>query len=454
MTTYWCQWAWLGGEQVAAAVVIQVEGDRITAVTPDMAVPPGATRLLGVTLPGLVNAHSHAFHRALRARTHGGEGSFWTWREQMYDLARRLDPESYHRLARATFAEMAEAGITIVGEFHYLHHQRDGGPYDDPNAMGEALLAAAAEVGIRITLLDTCYLHGGIGRDLDDVQQRFSDVTPQRWVDRVSGLRTGPMAVVGAAIHSARALLPAEMTEVVAFAAQRSLPLHAHVSEQPAENEACIAEYGLTPSALLAEVGALGPSFTAVHATHLTAADIDLLGRSHVCLCPTTERDLADGIGPASALARAGANLSLGSDSQAVIDLFEEARAVELDERLATGQRGHHRPHELLRAATNSDALGWPAAGRLAAGALADLVTVRPDSTRLAGTAERDLVAALVFAATAADVDHVVVGGQVVVRDGHHVSIETIPEIEGAIQALETAPRASADHGFHPLVTE
>ena len=151
MTKYWCELAWLGSRAAERGVVLSVEGERITSVESGVAIPPpGSVTLAGLSLPGLANGHSHAFHRALRGHTHAGAGSFWTWREQMYDVAERLDPENYHRLARATFAEMVVAGICVVGEFHYVHHQPDGRPYDDSNAMGYALLAAAADAGIRV----------------------------------------------------------------------------------------------------------------------------------------------------------------------------------------------------------------------------------------------------------------------------------------------------------------
>jgi formiminoglutamate deiminase len=441
MTSYWCELAWLGGERAEPGVVIDVEDGRIGrveagAVDP----PPGAARLDGVTLPGLANAHSHAFHRALRGRTQAAGGSFWTWREQMYELAARLDPDLYLALARATFAEMALAGMTLVGEFHYLHHGPGGHPYADPNAMGRALIQAAGEAGIRITLLDACYLHGGIGQEPNALQRRFADGDAELWAERVEALRGGPRARVGAAIHSVRAVDPAAAAVVAAWAAQRSRPLHAHVSEQLAENEACAAAYGGTPTAVLHGSGALSGRFTAVHATHLTEADAHLLGGSSACccLCPTTERDLADGIGPARRLAAAGARLALGTDSHALIDLFEEARAVELDERLVTGERGHHPAGELLRAATETGhaSLGWPEAGRIASGAPADLTTVGLDGVRLAGATPDHALEALVFAAAAPDVRHVLVGGRAVVRDGAHVGLEVADELRAAIAAV------------------
>ncbi|HEY8093467.1 MAG TPA: formimidoylglutamate deiminase, partial [Acidimicrobiales bacterium] len=338
----WCQWAWLGGPQAEPSVLLDVDNDRVITVTVGVEAPPAqAERLPGLTLSGLVNAHSHAFHRALRSRTQAGRGSFWTWRDQMYRLAATLTPDTYRRLATATFAEMVSSGITAVGEFHYLHHGPGGVPYDAPNAMGDALVEAAAEAGIRLTLLDTCYLHGGIGQEPNEVQRRFSDGSVEQWAERARGLAPSPTVRIGAAVHSVRAVDPEAMVQVAAWAAERGAPVHAHVSEQPAENDDCLAAYGQTPTAVMGAAGLLGERFTAVHATHLTEGDVAALGASHVCFCPTTERDLGDGIGPAAALVGAGARLCLGSDSHAVIDLFEEARAVELDERLAAISRGH-----------------------------------------------------------------------------------------------------------------
>jgi len=435
VTTYWCELAWLGGDEVAEGVLVEEADGVIGALRPGAACPPGVVRLAGVTLPGLANAHCHAFHRALRGRTQGGAGDFWAWREQMYAAAQALGPDSYLDLARATYAEMALAGITTVGEFHYLHHGPGGTPYADPNAMGQALVQAAEDAGIRITLIDTCYLSGGFGRPLSGVQLRFGDGDGDGWAKRASALAPGPRARLGAAIHSVRAVPEADMAAVVAWASARGAPLHFHLSEQEAENRDCLAVTGLTPARLLDRAGALGPRSTAVHATHLGARDVALLGGSGtgVCLCPTTERDLADGIGPGSALARAGSPLSLGSDSQAVTDLFEEARAVELDERLLTGKRGHHRPAELLRAATVGGArsLGWPEAGRLAVGGVADLVTVSLDTPRLAGTTAGTVLAALVFSASASDVTDVVVGGRRVVQGGRHLLVGDVPTALG-----------------------
>ncbi|MEU8965285.1 formimidoylglutamate deiminase [Streptomyces sp. NPDC048491] len=441
--TYWLEHAWLD-PVVEPGVAVEVAGDgRISAVRTGVeAPPPGAVVLRGFTVPGLANAHSHAFHRALRATVQVGSGTFWTWRETMYQVASRLTPDSYHALARAVYAEMALAGITAVGEFHYLHHAPDGTPYDDPNAMGEALIAAAAEAGIRITLLDTAYLSSGFGAAPDRHQLRFSDGTAEAWAERCSALKERGHARIGAAVHSVRAVPARELGTVAAWAEARRAPLHVHLSEQTAENEGCLEAYGMTPTQLLAEHGVLGDRTTGVHNTHLTDGDIALIGSTATgtCMCPTTERDLADGIGPAVALQRAGSPLSLGSDSHAVIDLFEEARAMELDERLRTRRRGHWTAAALLRAATADGhaALGWPEAGRIEAGAPADLATIALDSVRTAGAVPRLAAETAAFAATASDVRHVVVGGRAVVRDGVHA---LIPDVASALSTAVAALR-------------
>jgi formiminoglutamate deiminase len=443
--------AWSPALGLRTDVLIEADGDRLTRITPDLQVPPEPTmRLPGLTMPGLANAHSHAFHRALRGITQASRGTFWTWRERMYQVADRLDPDSYLALATAVYAEMALAGISSVGEFHYLHHGPGGTRYADPNEMGRVLIEAAGRAGIRITLLDTCYLAGGLSADgrhqpLEGPQLRFGDADAQAWATRVDALgpetsgRLGPGSRVGAGIHSVRAVPAEQMHGVVAWAQRHGAPVHAHVSEQVAENRACLAAYRATPTEVLSQAGALGPRGTAVHATHLTGHDIELLGggRCHVCFCPTTEADLADGIGPARELADAGAMLTLGSDSHAVIDLLEDARRVELGERLASQERGHFTAIELATAATESGhaSIGWADAGELAAGALADFMTVALDTPRTAGASQATALESVIFSATAADVRSLVVGGRDVVTSGRHV---LVPDVGGALSAAIT----------------
>jgi formiminoglutamate deiminase len=441
--TWWCEHAWLGGDSVADAVLFTVIDGRITAIDTDTTAQPGSHRLRGLVIPGLANAHSHAFHRALRARTQRDSGSFWTWRDLMYRAAGRLNPDRYRRLTRAVYAEMALAGITAVGEFHYVHHDAGGSPYREPNAMGQAVIDGAADAGVRLTLLDACYLSSGPdGSPLAGPQQRFGDDTGDRWAQRVEALRQQvgkhPSVLVGAALHSVRGVPVEQMPAVVDWAATHSVPLHVHSSEQTREVELCLAVHGRTPTAVLRDAGALGPRTTAVHATHLTTEDIADMDRTStgVCFCPTTERDLGDGIGPAPALLAGRGLFSLGSDSHAVIDLFEEARAVELDERLASRTRGSIAPDRLLRAATfdGHRAIGWAEAGELVVGARADFVAVQMDSIRTAGGGAT--VQNVVFAATAPDVTDVVVDGHTVVVDRRHVTVDVEAELASAISDL------------------
>ena len=437
MTSYLLERAWVDGA-VHDDVLVEIDDGRFTKVElvervadlSGIAMPdhPGnprstgdPTRLAGLTIPGLANCHSHAFHRALRGRTQRERGTFWTWRTLMYDVAGRLEPESYFALARATYREMLAAGITSVGEFHYLHHRPDGAAYDEPNAMRHALESAADEVGLRLCLLDTAYFSSGFGEPVEGAQRRFSDGDAERWAARAGD---GP-----AAIHSVRAV-PRE--QLPAFRGRA--PLHVHLSEQVAENDACLAAYGVTPTRLLHGADLLGPDTTVVHATHLTDDDIELLGTTgtNVCITPTTERDLADGIGPGARLARAGCRVTLGSDSHAVIDPFEEMRGLEMDERLASQERGHWTAAQLLDAATGHGTLGFADAGAIAVGQRADLVTLDTASPRTAGTGADEHTAA--FAATAADVVQVVADGRVVYTKGDDEEIGR--ELDEAIGAL------------------
>lgn len=431
LTRYFADQAWLSADKgVSRSVSIDVADGRIVDVTDDSVLHRDAIRLPGFVIPGMVNAHSHAFHRALRGRTHCGTGDFWSWRRQMYTVVERLSPQRYLDLARATYAEMVLAGITTVVEFHYVHHGRDGTPYENPAHMAAVLAQAAAEAGIRLVLLDTLYMQADVdGTALAGPQLRFADDDVHRWESRLEATTAIPGITVGAAIHSVRGAPPEAMRHVATTADRLNMPLHIHLSEQVKENESCLAVHGRTPTQLCDETGVLGPATSAVHATHLTDTDIRLLGSSSTvaCFCPTTERDLADGIGPAARLREAGSLLSLGSDSHAVIDMFEEARAVELNERLQTMRRGGHSADALLSAATFGGAISaglGGGVGEIKSGLSADLVAVDTDSVRLAGGV--DPVAATVFAATAQDVTHVVVDGRLVVKDRAHLTVDDV----------------------------
>ena len=397
--------AWVG--HAATDVLIEVVDGRIKSVTEDVPAPDAAVQLPGFTFPGLANVHSHAFQESLRGRTESGGGDFWEWRRMMFDAAQGWDRPSYTDYARSVFREMLHAVITAVGEFHYLH--RYG------NDLGEALIDAARAEGIRITLLDACYLRGGLdGRPLEGVQRSFSDGDAERWVARMDELNGGDGVRIGAAIHSVRAVDRPSMRVVAAWARRRNAPLHMHLAEQPAEVDECIAFEGCTPAELLEREGILGPDLTAIHAIHVSESDVELLGSHHVRICasPTTERDLGDRVGPLRELAEAGSPLCLGSDSNSVIDILEEARALELDQRRASGKRVIHSPEALLDAATAGGmrSLGWEA-GELKAGMLADFATVAPPRTDWRGLG----LGYLIFCCSARDVKHVVVGGHTVV---------------------------------------
>ena len=391
----------------AGAVVFEASG------TP----PPADAIALDLAVPGFGNAHSHAFHRALRGRTHES-GSFWSWRELMYRAAGRLDPTTYREFAAAVFSEMVATGWTSVGEFHYVHHRPDGTPYAD-HAMEMALADAAAEAGIRLVLLDTCYLTGGIGRPLAAEQARFGDADVGAWLDRWQSLREAlaersPLVTLGAALHSVRAV-PREALGRVARQLPTHVPLHIHLSEQPAENDDCVAAFGLTPTQLLAEEGVLSPRLSVVHATHLTDGDIRLLGQSavHAVFCPTTEADLGDGIGPAVELMEAGTTLAIGSDQNAVIDPLLELRGLEAGERLHSLRRGRIAPEQLWRigSAGGYGSLGLAEPATL--GGPLDLIELDPGSLRTAGSR----VEQLPLTATAADVRRTIVGGRAIVHD-------------------------------------
>lgn len=390
---------------------------RIASVTPGVPPEPHDTRL-GFAAPGFVNAHSHLFHRLLRGRTHDRGGDFWQWRELMYDAAGRLNPEHYRALALAVFAEMLEAGYTAVGEFHYLHHRPDGTPYTDPeHAMELAIASAAVEVGIRLTLLDTVYLTSGLGPNatLTGGQRRFSDGSARGWLHRWQRLRVAidelgdPRVSLGAAIHSVRAVPEAEIRLIV-DELPREVPLHVHLSEQRQENRDCLQQTGLTPTGLLARAGAVSARLTAVHATHVTEGDIRILGEAGagVVMCPSTEADLGDGIGPASALADAGAVVAIGSDQNAVVDPLLELRGLEAAERLAHEARGQFSPEQLWRigSVNGSRQLGVGPGG-IRVGAWCDLVELDLASSRTFGSAPEQVV----LSATASDVVSVVVGG-------------------------------------------
>jgi formimidoylglutamate deiminase len=416
-----------------------------------------------VVLPGLVNAHSHAFQRQIRGGTHrrgmGDPSDFWAWRREMYAAAERLDPASIFATSKACFAEMLRSGITTVGEFHYVHHRPDGRPYDDPNALSWAIRDAAREVGIRLVLIDTYYARAGVDestppkpRALEPAQRRFRDEDVDAYLGRIDALldaRDDTFAVALAA-HSTRAVPFDDLRAIAEYATRHELVVHAHVSEQPRENDESQREYGRSPTRVLADAGLLARPrrFTAVHAIHVTPEDVDVLSDQHVCACPTTEADLGDGILPATDMLRRGVAFALGTDSNSIIDLVQEARLLEMGERLRRQARlclvpsahGHEGPgptlldamtvggasalgvrHEVRAEATSHAAapatkprLGARAfgVGALGVGAPFDAVTFDLCHPSLRDVPAAWLLDAITLAGSAAPVSQVFVGGR------------------------------------------
>lgn len=407
----WCERLIMDGVVRESIRVSADSSGTVTAIVDGERPAPGDL-VIGTAVPGAADAHSHAFHRALRGRTHDHGGDFWTWRELMYRTAARLTPERYGRLARAVFAEMLSAGYTAVGEFHYVHHRPDGTPY--PHEMELAIADAAADIGIRLTLLDTAYLAGGIGEPLSAEQERFGDGSAEAYLNRwyeLAELLPG----LGAAIHSVRAVSPDDVRAILAGLPE-GVPLHIHLSEQPQENAAALEAFGMTPTGLLEREGLLGPRVSVVHATHLTETDIRTLGEAHVSvvMCPTTEADLGDGIGPARELLAAGATLAIGSDQNAVVDPFLEIRGLEMQDRLGSLRRGRFSMRELGGAMSAGGYRSLGHSAPLTVGGPLDLVEIDPRSVRTIGAEPEQLI----LCASASDVQRVVVGGRIVSSAG------------------------------------
>jgi formimidoylglutamate deiminase len=299
-------------------------------------------------LPGFVTAHSHAFQRGLRGMTQRPShthDSFWTWREAMYQLADSLTPETMAILARRAFRELRLVGVTAVGEFHYVHHQAGGVAYSDRTVLADVVIDAALREGLRITLLRTAYARAGANRGPEGTQQRFSDPTVDLVLRDLDTLRTrwshDARVKIGIAPHSVRAVSSDWLKPLHDYARTHQMPFHMHVAEVQGEIDACLAEHNKRPVELLADVGVLDERFVAVHATNLTPTEVSLLGkaRSFVCVCPTTERDLGDGLAELTPLREAGVRLCTGVDSHVVSDPIEEARALETHERLRLKKR-------------------------------------------------------------------------------------------------------------------
>lgn len=388
-------------------------------------------------LPGFVNTHSHSFQRLIRGKSESRVVSgkdFWSWRGTMYHAAGQLDPQDVYDVARMTFLEMVLAGTTTVGEFHYLHNAPNGEPYDDPNLLSKQVIAAAQSVGLRIVLLRTAYLRSGYLLTPDPGQIRFFESTAA-FLENMSALMscysTAPNQVrFGVAPHSIRAVPLADLKEIAAWTRKNKLPLHMHVAEQVAENTACLSEYGLTPVALLNKHQILDRHFTAVHAIHISADEISMLANANatICSCPTTERNLGDGIFAADRAMKAGIRVALGSDSQAQIDPLEDARELDYHLRLEQQERAildqvdaKTLDSRLFESATERSAHALALHGKqLAFGSLADFFTVDLNDVSIAGHSAEDLLSVIVFSLNRSAIRDVVVNGQFVLRDQKH----------------------------------
>ena len=478
--------AWLpellytGGRFERGLALVCDEAGRITHLTRDyQTLAARVVRLSGrALLPGLVNAHSHSFQRVIRGRTEHrahARDSFWTWREQMYAVAERLTPEDLYAAARMAFLEMALTGITAVGEFHYLHHAPDGKPYDDPNLLAKQVIRAARDVGLRIALLRVAYARAGFEAQPNPQQARFIEHDAQTFIKQTDELHRAlacdttnankaerakansdaradascQVAWLGIAPHSIRAVPLDYLRELCVYARGAALPVHMHIAEQPAEVAACQREHGRTPIALLANEDLLDARFTAVHAIHITPDEINALAqsRAHVCACPTTERNLGDGIVPADLFFATDVPVALGTDSHVQIDLLEDARELEYHLRLQKLERAVLAPErEALSVEPQADQLSSLAArlfdcatvngarsigapsGALAGGRAADFFTVDLNDPSIAGANETDLLPTIVFALARTAVREVVVGGRLVVQDGRHQAQTEIVE--------------------------
>ncbi|MCH8874269.1 formimidoylglutamate deiminase [candidate division KSB1 bacterium] len=383
-----------------------------------------------IVMPGMATAHSHAFQRALRGRTQRRQtkaGSFWSWRGLMYELAGKLDPQDIFNISRFAFMELAMSGVTAVGEFHYVHHQQDGTPYDDRTILADSVIRAAKEVGVRITLIRTAYFRAGHNQEIESTQKRFCDPSVDKVLQDVETLsnryKNDPMVNVAVAAHSIRAVPTEQIKELADYALKTGMPFHMHVAEQRREIEECQQEYGKRPVELLAEHGILSESFIGIHATHLAPNEIRALGDANafVCLCRTTERDLGDGVPQTSELIKAGVKICVGVDSHASSDAFEEIRAVELDERSRTEARTvTAEAPELLEMATKN---GFEAIG-MADVWQEDKVYLNAKDPSVAGSHDELLADAVIFGATPRAVDKVIIAGETVVKDGVHVCYE------------------------------
>jgi len=407
------RYALLDAATLARDVAVEVVGDTIRSV--EVGVVATAEVQVDLLVPGFANAHSHSFHRALRGRADLGD-DFWAWRQAMLRLAAHLDPDRLAGLAELVFRELVLGGYTTIAEFHYLHHGPGGHPYEEPNATGGALAEAARRAGVRLTLVDAAYLHAepsasGSARPTGTLA-RFADPSLDAYLARVSALQPGSNLRIQLAAHSLRACTP---QETAAIARTATAGWHLHLLEQDREAELVAKVWGARPAALLAELGVLGPELVAVHTNAATDAELALLARAGtvLCACPTTEEDLGDGLSPAGSYVELGGRVLVGSDEQVCASALTEAQRLAVHHRLASRDRRDLAPRALWAALLGHDALGWPEAGTITPGKLADLVAIDLDDPAVAGVDPWRVVAL----AGSAPIERVWVGGREVVRD-------------------------------------
>lgn len=428
------------------------ENGTITAISRDPVQALELTELPGrALLPGMVDVHSHSFQRSIRGKVESRKRNgpdFWSWRETMYHCALRLSPEDVYSVARMAFLEMLLAGITTVGEFHYLHRAPDGSAYSDPNLLGLAVIRAARDTGMRIVLLRSAYVRGGFRKEIEPGQRRFIESTPDEFLKNtealISATKDDSGVTVGIAPHSIRAVPLHYLRHVSEWACLRRVPVHMHVAEQPGELAESVAEYGAPPVRLLAEAELLHDRFTAVHAIHMEADEVRSLAdaRVIVCSCPTTERNLGDGILAADQLLRSGIRIALGTDSHTQTDALENARELEYHLRLRDLERAvletvTERPlaAELFDSATvhGASALGLNC-GALQVGAPADFFTVDREDASIAGSDRSELLTNIVLSLSKRAIRDVAVDGRLVIHDGQHAGAEEIVRSYAATQ--------------------
>jgi formiminoglutamate deiminase len=434
-------------EGFARGVTLHVEDGVIASVSRDGAAPAAATRLSGLTLPGLPNLHSHTFQRGmagLSERRGASEDSFWTWREVMYRFLDRLNPDDVQAIAAQAMVEMLEGGFTALAEFHYLHHDKDGRAYADIATMGGAVAAAAGETGIGLTLLPVLYRYGNFGKaPAAPGQRRFlndRDAYLRLLEGSEKAVASLPDAKVGVAPHSLRAVALDDLPWIAAL--RPETPVHIHVAEQMREVEDSIAITGRRPVELLLESVTVDGRWCLIHATHLSDAERDAMARSTAVagLCPITEANLGDGIFDGVRYRAAGGRIGVGSDSNIEIGAGGELRLLEYSQRLRDRRRalwaeaGTPAGVRLWRDACAGGAQACGRAlGAIAPGTRADLVTLAADHPALIGKTGDFALDSAVFAAPALPVESVIVGGKPVVRDGRHIDRARIAARYGAV---------------------